>query len=105
MQRCRLLNGGISNPFLSMGSAYMYPSLDAAKSAVRQVGAAVAGGGLQGLDSPLTFAFTGEGNVSQGAQEIFKCVTYSSCKLSQRALSHRMPSHRMPSHRMLSHRI
>jgi alpha-aminoadipic semialdehyde synthase len=72
----RLLCKGYSTPFLSMGSAYMYPSLDAAKDAVAAVGQQVATDGLVAGVGPLTFAFTATGNVSQGAQEIFQLLPH-----------------------------
>ena len=54
----------------------MYPSLVAAKEAVAAVGQRVAEDGLRAGVGPLTFAFTATGNVSQGAQEIFKLLPH-----------------------------
>ena len=68
----RMLCLGYSTPFLNIGSSYMYPSLNDAKSAVRLVGGRIQHAGLPQDFSPLVFGFTGNGNVSQGAQEVFE---------------------------------
>ena len=68
----RMLCLGYSTPFLNIGSAYMYPSLIDAKHAVRAIGDRIQNSGLPQDFSPLVFAFTGNGNVSKGAQEVFR---------------------------------
>ncbi|KAG9443907.1 hypothetical protein H6P81_015247 [Aristolochia fimbriata] len=73
----RYLNLGFSTPFLSLGASYMYSSLAAAKAAVIAVGEEISTLGLPSGISPLVFIFTGSGNVSQGAQEIFKLLPHS----------------------------
>ncbi|GMP37121.1 hypothetical protein CsSME_00008955 [Camellia sinensis var. sinensis] len=73
----RYLNLGYSTPFLSLGASYMYPSLAAAKSAVISVGEEIATFGLSSGICPLVFVFTGSGNVSLGAQEIFKLLPHT----------------------------
>lgn len=73
----RYLNLGYSTPFLSLGSSYMYPSLPAAKAAVISVGEEIATLGLPRGICPLVFVFTGSGNVSLGAQEIFKLLPHT----------------------------
>ncbi|XP_058108760.1 alpha-aminoadipic semialdehyde synthase [Magnolia sinica] len=73
----RYLNLGYSTPFLSLGASYMYCSLAAAKAAVISVGEEIATLGLPSGISPLVFVFTGSGNVSQGAQEIFKLLPHT----------------------------
>ncbi|KAJ0981012.1 hypothetical protein J5N97_009267 [Dioscorea zingiberensis] len=73
----RYLNLGYSTPFLSLGSSHMYSSLAAAKAAVISVGEEIATQGLPSKISPLVFVFTGSGNVSQGAQEIFKLLPHT----------------------------
>jgi len=70
----RFLNLGYSTPFLSLGSSYMYSSLSAAKAAVIAVGEEISTSGLPSIISPLVFVFTGSGNVSQGAQEMFYLI-------------------------------
>ncbi|XP_047249542.1 alpha-aminoadipic semialdehyde synthase isoform X5 [Capsicum annuum] len=71
------LNHGYSTPFLSLGSSYMYSSLAAAKAAVISVGEEIATMGLPMGICPLVFVFSGCGNVSHGAQEIFKLLPHS----------------------------
>ncbi|KAJ6382056.1 hypothetical protein OIU77_030665 [Salix suchowensis] len=75
----RYLSLGYSTPFLSLGEAYMYSSLAAAKSAVISVGEEIATFGLPSGICPLVFIFTGSGNgnVSHGAQEIFKLLPHT----------------------------
>nr|XP_043627742.1 alpha-aminoadipic semialdehyde synthase [Erigeron canadensis]XP_043627743.1 alpha-aminoadipic semialdehyde synthase [Erigeron canadensis] len=73
----RYLSLGYSTPFLSLGSSYMYPSLAAAKAAVVSVGEEIATMGLPSRICPLVFVFTGSGNVSLGAQEIFKLLPHT----------------------------
>ncbi|XP_065848930.1 alpha-aminoadipic semialdehyde synthase isoform X2 [Euphorbia lathyris] len=73
----RYLSLGYSTPFLSLGSSYMYSSLAAAKAAVISVAEEIATLGLPSGICPLVFVFTGSGNVSQGAQEIFKLLPHT----------------------------
>ncbi|GER41742.1 bifunctional lysine-ketoglutaratereductase/saccharopine dehydrogenase [Striga asiatica] len=71
------LNLGYSTPFLSLGASYMYSSLAAAKAAVISVGEEIGTMGLPSRICPLVFVFTGAGNVSQGAREIFKLLPHT----------------------------
>ncbi|KAI4379957.1 hypothetical protein MLD38_006193 [Melastoma candidum] len=73
----RYLNLGYSTPFLSLGPSYTYSSLAAAKAAVISVGEEIATLGLPKGICPLVFVFTGAGNVSAGAQEIFKLLPHT----------------------------
>ncbi|KAK2999315.1 hypothetical protein RJ639_024199 [Escallonia herrerae] len=73
----RYLNLGYSTPFLSLGASYMYPSLAAAKAAVISVGEEIATMGLPLGICPLVFVFTGSGNASLGAQEIFRLLPHT----------------------------
>ncbi|XP_059431759.1 alpha-aminoadipic semialdehyde synthase [Corylus avellana] len=73
----RYLSLGYSTPFLSLGASYMYPSLVAAKAAVISVGEEIATLGLPSGICPLIFVFSGSGNVSLGAQEIFKLLPHT----------------------------
>ncbi|XP_022754742.1 alpha-aminoadipic semialdehyde synthase-like isoform X1 [Durio zibethinus] len=73
----RYLSLGYSTPLLSLGASYMYPSLAAAKAAVISVGEEIASQGLPSGICPLVFVFTGSGNVSHGAQEIFKLLPHT----------------------------
>lgn len=73
----RLLNLGISTPFVNIASAYMYSDLDHARDAVERAGKRLKGaGGIPKDLAPLTFVFTGNGNVSKGAQEIFQLLPH-----------------------------
>ncbi|XP_062220508.1 alpha-aminoadipic semialdehyde synthase-like isoform X1 [Phragmites australis] len=73
----RYLSLGFTTPFLSLGRSHMYPSLAAAKAAVIAVGEEIATFGLPSGICPIVFVFTGVGNVSQGAQEIFKLLPHA----------------------------
>jgi len=72
----RFLALGFSTPLLAVGSSFMYQSLDEARRAVRLAGDAIASNGMPAALCPLTVVFTGEGNVSQGALEIFKLLPH-----------------------------
>lgn len=72
----RLLSLGYSTPFLSLGSSYMYQSLDLAKQAIKEMGEGISAGGIPRDFAPLVVGFTGDGNVSQGAQEIFRLLPH-----------------------------
>ncbi|CAE7457430.1 AASS, partial [Symbiodinium microadriaticum] len=64
----KLLADGFSTPFLNVPTSHMYQNLDHARYTIRNVGA-------QGL-SPVVVGFTGDGNVSQGAQSIFSLLPH-----------------------------
>lgn len=68
----RLLGLGYSSPFLNMGYTDSYASLAACRTAVQLVGDHIQIGGIPRDLAPLIFAFTGNGNVTQGALEIFQ---------------------------------
>ncbi|EPS62960.1 hypothetical protein M569_11828, partial [Genlisea aurea] len=90
----RFLNLGYSTPFLSLGASYMYTSLASAKAAVISVGEEIASNGLPLGICPLVFVFTGTGNVSQGAQEIFKLLPHTFVEPSELPeLFHKATSH------------
>lgn len=73
----RFLSLGYSTPFLSLGASYMYSSLAMAKAAVISVGEEIATMGLPSGICPLVFVFTGAGNVSHGAREIFQLLPHT----------------------------
>lgn len=62
---------GIANPFSQIDLAHAYPDLASAKAAVREAGERIRREGLPASLSPLVVGFSGYGNVSQGAQEVF----------------------------------
>ncbi|CAI5728818.1 unnamed protein product [Peronospora destructor] len=72
----RLVNMGISSPFVNVASAYMYADLKHAKDAVEAAGRRICSDGLPEELTPMTFAFTGNGNVSKGTQEIFRLMPH-----------------------------
>ena len=55
----RLLATGYSTPFINVGSAYMYPSLEDAKEAIYNIGQKIKNNGLHSDLSPMSFVFTG----------------------------------------------
>eukprot|EP00474_Spongospora_subterranea_P000217 CRZ00675.1 hypothetical protein [Spongospora subterranea] len=72
----RFLSMGYSTPFTSVPSAYMHASLTDAKHTFERVGEEIKRLGLPAHLSPLTFAFTGSGNVAKGALEIFDLLPH-----------------------------
>ena len=62
---------GIETPFLSLNQTHSYSSLEEAKTAIRDVAASIRENGLDNTITPVVIGFTGYGNVSQGAQEIY----------------------------------
>lgn len=66
----RLQEAGLTTPFLQIKQAHHYSSLDEVRDVISMVGQEIAENGLPAELRPFTIAFTGYGNVSQGAQEI-----------------------------------
>lgn len=81
----RLINVGYSTPFVNVGSAYMYTDLEQAKDAVERAGNKIRSDGLPSDLAPMTFVFTGNGNVSKGAQEIFRLMPHQMVNPSELA--------------------
>lgn len=67
----RLLWEGIPTPFAELKQANKYPSLQAARQAVREIGEKIRRDGLPDEICPFVCGFTGSGHVSHGAQEIY----------------------------------
>uniref|UniRef100_A0A8D0XT62 Saccharopine dehydrogenase (NAD(+), L-glutamate-forming) n=1 Tax=Sus scrofa TaxID=9823 RepID=A0A8D0XT62_PIG len=67
----RLLALGHHTPFMHIGMAHNYRNSSQAVQAVRDAGYEISLGLMPKSIGPLTFVFTGTGNVSKGAQEIF----------------------------------
>jgi len=67
---------GVPNPFTMIKQAYHYRDLDEARDAVSAAGEAIRRDGLHESLKPLSIAFTGYGNVSRGAQEIFDLLPF-----------------------------
>jgi alpha-aminoadipic semialdehyde synthase len=72
----RLLHLGRETPFAAIEPAHMYPSLEAIRAAVVEVGRRIESEGLPADLAPLVFGFTGYGHVSRGAQEIFDLLPH-----------------------------
>lgn len=66
----RLKHFGYDTPFLNLKQSHKYNSLDEAREDISKVGHDIAENGLSESLTPFTIAFTGYGNVSNGAQEI-----------------------------------
>ena len=67
---------GKRNPFSSIKQALQYISLPEAKAAIREMGKQIEQQGFGELPSPVIFGFTGYGQVSKGAQEIFDLLPF-----------------------------
>jgi alpha-aminoadipic semialdehyde synthase len=67
---------GLATPFGELKPAHEYPDLSTAKNAVARVGRRIADGGLPERLRPLVVGFTGYGNVSRGAQEVFDLLPH-----------------------------
>lgn len=72
----RLMAKGHSTPFLHIGYSYCYSTLETAREAIIAMGEEISHFGLPEEFSPFTFVFTSNGNVSLGAQEIFKLLPH-----------------------------
>ncbi|XP_045474801.1 alpha-aminoadipic semialdehyde synthase, mitochondrial [Harmonia axyridis] len=68
----RLLALGHHTPFMHIGPAHNYRNCSMAFQAIRDAGYEIALGLMPKSVGPLTFVFTGSGNVSQGSQEVFQ---------------------------------
>jgi len=68
----RLLALGHHTPFMHIGPAHNYRNSHQAKQGIRDAGYEISLGMMPESIGPMTFVFTGSGNVSQGAQEIFQ---------------------------------
>lgn len=66
---------GIITPFLSLKQTHRYDSLVEAKEAIALVGEELNKNGLPSHISPIVTGFTGYGNVSKGAQEIYDLLS------------------------------
>ncbi|XP_033334795.1 lysine ketoglutarate reductase/saccharopine dehydrogenase [Megalopta genalis] len=68
----RLLALGHHTPFMHIGPAHNYRDSAMARQSIRDAGYEIALGAMPKSIGPLTFIFTGSGNVSQGGQEVFQ---------------------------------
>ncbi len=67
----RLAQEGIPSPFSKIKKTYEYGGLENAKKALEKIAGELSKTGVPKEVQPLVVGFTGYGNVSQGAQEIF----------------------------------
>ena len=74
---------GIPNPFSEVKMAHEYSSLDEAKSQIAAIGSAIEKNGLPQNLAPFICGFSGYGNVSQGAQEIYDLLPVQEITPSQ----------------------
>lgn len=82
----RLLASGYSTPFLNCPPSYVHYDLDSAKVHIRDLGRRMEEYGLpDGLD-PLVFGFTGSGNVTRGALEVFELLPHKMISLEEAKL-------------------
>ncbi|KAJ3144448.1 hypothetical protein HDU89_008226 [Geranomyces variabilis] len=72
----RLLALGYGNPFLACGMSYMYRTLADARLDVTRTGQVIMDDGLPRSLGPLSFVFTGDGEVARGAMHVFKCLPH-----------------------------
>ncbi len=72
----RLEAEGTRTPFLGLKRPLRYRTLGEAKAAMEVVGEWIASEGIPEALSPLVVGFTGYGNVSKGAQEIFDILPH-----------------------------
>lgn len=79
----RLLASGYSTPFLNCPPAYIHYDLDEAKRAITEMGKRIEKDGLPMNLEPLVFAFTGNGNVTKGALDIFKLLPHKMITLEE----------------------
>ncbi|TRY81173.1 hypothetical protein TCAL_11846 [Tigriopus californicus] len=68
----RMLALGHHTPFMHIGPAHNYRNSHHARQGIRDAGYEISLGLMPDSIGPMTFVFTGSGNVSQGAQEIFQ---------------------------------
>uniref|UniRef100_A0A803SNL9 Alpha-aminoadipic semialdehyde synthase, mitochondrial n=1 Tax=Anolis carolinensis TaxID=28377 RepID=A0A803SNL9_ANOCA len=70
----RFLALGHHTPFMHLGMAHNYRNSSQAVQAVRDAGYEISLGLMPKSIGPITFVFTGTGNVSKGAQEMFNAL-------------------------------
>ena len=67
---------GVRTPFLGLKRPLRYHTLGEAKAAMEVVGEWIASEGVPEALAPMVFGFTGYGNVSKGAQELFDILPH-----------------------------
>ncbi|CAM9112087.1 unnamed protein product, partial [Phaeothamnion confervicola] len=79
----RLLLQGYGTPFLNCPPTYTHTGLSAVERTIGEVGEQLSRRGLPEGISPLVFLFTGTGNVSKGAQEVFRMLPHRMVDVSE----------------------
>lgn len=79
----RLAWEGVANPFSEMRRPVEYSSLQEAKNALIEAGARLVSEGLPESLAPMVIGFSGYGNASKGAQEIFDLVPHEAVPASE----------------------
>ncbi|MBN2398906.1 MAG: hypothetical protein JXI33_01050 [Candidatus Aminicenantes bacterium] len=72
----KLMARGTPTPFAKIKQAYQYDSLAAAKESIAAIGSEIDSQGFPAELCPLIVGFSGYGNVSRGAQEIFDLLPH-----------------------------
>ncbi len=72
----RVESEGVQNPFSKIKKTFEYRGLENAKTQIGQIANEIMRNGLPTEMRPLVCGFSGYGNVSQGAQEIFNILPY-----------------------------
>lgn len=90
----RLAHEGVDTPFAALKTAHGYADLEEAHAALDAVAAAIRREGIPERLHPLVFGFTGSGNTSKGAQEIFDHLPYEEILLED--LSQQMERGELP---------
>ena len=78
--RQRLQEEEINNPFYGLKQPFEYSSLYKAKSKIKKIGSRIKEEGLPPELTPLVCGFSGYGNTSKGAQEIFDILPHQEIK-------------------------
>ncbi len=79
----RHLSEGIETPFARIKQAKFYKNLAEAKEEIRKVGKEIEENGLPAEIVPLIAGFTGYGNVSKGAQNIYDLLPVQTIKAAE----------------------
>ncbi|KAJ1950495.1 hypothetical protein FBU59_000650 [Linderina macrospora] len=79
----RLLALGYNSPFIHMGQAHVYPNLECVHTKLRHVGNIITDQGLPEAFAPMVFTFTGAGNVTQGARDIFDKLPHENISVDE----------------------
>ena len=80
-----LLAGGYSTPFLNVPPSYIHYDLHSAKKSIVEMGNRIKNNGLPKNMDPLVFGFTGNGNVTRGALEVFQLLPHQMISIEEAA--------------------